>query len=113
MRRYNSDPAFALKQRMRSALYKALGRGKLGRRTEELLGYTLAQLAEHLERQFKPGMTWENRGRWHIDHIRPLASFEITGPDDVAFKEAWALTNLRPIWAKDNLSKRHRRTHLL
>lgn len=59
----------------------------------------------HLERQFLPGMTWENRGEWHIDHIRPLCSFQFQTPDCPQFREAWALTNLQPLWAQDNLKK--------
>ena len=67
----------------------------------------------HLERQFLPGMTWGNRGEWHIDHIVPLASFTFTSPDDPEFRAAWALTNLRPLWAKDNIRKSAKRTHLI
>src|SRR3546814_16139410 len=48
---------------------------------------------------------WDNRGEWHIDHIRPLCSFEFKSPDDPQFREAWALTNLRPLWARDNPRK--------
>ena len=44
-------------------------------------------------------------GEWHIDHIVPLASFVIAGPDDPELRRAWALTNLRPLWAKDNMRK--------
>src|SRR3546814_9626669 len=61
--------------------------------------------SDRLERQFLPGMSWDNRGEWHIDHIRPLCAFEFTSPDDPQFREAWALTNLRPLWARDNLRK--------
>src|SRR3546814_5744253 len=79
--------------------------GKNGRSWETLGGYTVADLMAHLERQFLPGMSWDNRGQLHIDHIRPLCSFEFTSPDDPQFREAWALTNLRPLWARDNLRK--------
>ena len=58
-------------------------------------------------------MTWENHGinGWHIDHIRPLSGFNMSDPEQAA--EAWALTNLRPLWAKDNVAKGRQRTHLL
>ncbi|NBW15807.1 MAG: hypothetical protein EBR82_48255 [Caulobacteraceae bacterium] len=69
------------------------------------LGYSVDDLRAHLEARFTEGMTWQNIGRWHIDHIRPLASFTITGPDCPEFRAAWALENLQPLWAKDNLSK--------
>jgi hypothetical protein len=70
-------------------------------------------LAAHLEKQFLKGMTWQNIGEWHVDHIVPLASFMISGPDDPALRVAWGLPNLRPLWAKDNLRKNKHRTHLL
>jgi len=52
-----------------------------------------------------PGMGWHNMSEWHIDHIMPLASFNFTGLDDPAVREAWALSNLRPLWAADNIRK--------
>jgi hypothetical protein len=89
-----------------SQIRKSLINGKSGRKWETLAGYTLNQLMAHLERQFLNGMTWENRGNgWHIDHIVPLSSFKFTSPDDPEFKAAWALTNLRPLWKRDNLEK--------
>jgi hypothetical protein len=81
--------------------------------SESLLGYTIAELRTHLERQFLPGMSWHNMGKWHIDHIVPLASFTITGPDDPELKRAWALPNLRPLWARDNIAKGAKTTSLL
>lgn len=107
------DPSYRLRRSMRTYLAKCLEAGKAGRKWECLVGYTLADLMRHLERQFLPGMTWENRGEWHIDHIRPLCSFEFQTPDCPQFGEAWALTNLRPIWARDNLKKSGSRTLLL
>ena len=86
---------------------------KRRRKWETLVGYTLSDLMQHLERQFTAGMTWENRGDWHIDHVRPLCSFNFETPDCPQFREAWALTNLRPLWAKDNLTKSGTRTLLL
>lgn len=44
-------------------------------------------------------------GRWHIDHIRPKSSFTYTSEDDAEFRDCWSLTNLRPLWAKDNVKK--------
>jgi hypothetical protein len=74
---------------------------------ETLVGYSINQLMAHLERQFLPGMTWENYGLrgWHIDHIVPLSAFNYETPDHIDFKRAWALSNLRPLWARDNISK--------
>ena len=98
---------------MRAYLARSLSNQKAGRKWEALVGYTLSDLMQHLERQFTAGMTWENRGEWHVDHIRPLCSFEFQTPDCPQFREAWALTNLRPLWAKDNLTKSGRQVLLL
>lgn len=91
----------------------SLVRGKQGRSWVSLLPYTLMELVSHIERQFLPGMSWENRSKWHIDHIVPLASFQFETPDCDGFKAAWALTNLRPLWSGENFQKSARRTHLL
>lgn len=86
--------------RLRERVRKALGRSPKGHYS---LGCTPAQLRTHLERQFLRGMSWANRTDWHVDHIRPLASFDLTDADQI--KTACHFTNLRPIWAKDNLRK--------
>jgi hypothetical protein len=70
---------------------------------ENVLGCTRNELMEHLQKQFTNGMTWENYGQWHIDHIIPLASFDLTELEQ--FKKACHYTNLQPLWAKDNISK--------
>lgn len=100
-----SSPAGVVCNIVRARIREWLRTGRPGRRTAELLGYTIAELRIHLERQFLPGMGWHNMGKWHIDHIVPLASFTITGPDDPELKRAWALPNLRPLWARDNIAK--------
>lgn len=60
-------------------------------------------------------MTWDNYGHkgWHIDHRIPLATFQISSPNDPDFRVAWALTNLQPMWASDNFSKGAKRLLLL
>jgi hypothetical protein len=60
---------------------------------------------QHLEKQFTEGMTWDNYGQWHVDHIRPMSSFNFTSLDDPEFKECWDLSNLQPLWETENLSK--------
>ena len=76
--------------------------------TEELLGCSIEYLRHYLENQFTEGMTWENYGKngWHIDHIIPLDYFDIT--DSEQQKRAWHYTNLRPLWAIDNLRKNNK-----
>lgn len=115
--RAKNDPLVALSRMMRALMYRELGRKKDTDRCSwyELVGYTASELKEHLERQFLPGMTWENRGAngWHIDHVVPIASFNYDSPDHADFKACWALTNLRPLWAGDNIRKKDKRLFLI
>jgi hypothetical protein len=77
-----------------------------GTRTVELIGCTTAELRTHIERQFRDGMSWENYGQWHVDHIRPCAAFDLT---DYAQRCAcFHFTNLQPLWAEDNILKSDR-----
>lgn len=107
------DPSF----RMRGAMYGMLSRclkasgGAKRDKTYDLLGYTPAQLVDHIERQFKKGMSWSNYGEWHIDHITPLKWFFENGIDDPAAINC--LTNLAPEWALDNCRKGGRKEKLL
>jgi len=70
-----------------------------------LLGDSISNVIKYLEKQFKPGMTWENHGKngWHIDHIIPCVSFDLT--DYEQQKKCFHYTNLQPLWASDNISK--------
>jgi len=71
--------------------------------TMEYLGCNKDTLREHIEKQFKDGMTWENQGQWHIDHIRPCASFNLY--NEIERHMCFHYTNLQPLWAFDNISK--------
>jgi hypothetical protein len=107
------SPAGSIHFRMSSAVRRSLkGIGKTSR-WMTLVGYTVADLRTHLERQFLPKMGWHNMPKWHVDHIIPLASFEFESENCPAFKAAWSLTNLRPVWAAENLRKHARREFLL
>lgn len=99
------NPKHRLNGTISMAINKCLNGGKGGHHWEELVGYTLANLTTHIEQQFTKGMSWENYGDWHIDHIRPIADFNFESPDDPEFKECWSLWNLQPLWAKENWSK--------
>jgi hypothetical protein len=79
---------------------KRLGTKKEGK-TVDLLGYSAMELKEHIESKFTEGMTWDNYGEWHIDHIIPVSSF--TENDSISFINS--LENLQPLWAIDNLKK--------
>ena len=98
-----SDPMFALRFKMRSIIRKAFDRNGYTKRSksQSILGCTFEQLKKHLESQFQPGMSWENRSEWHIDHIIPLASVK-TEEDVIRLNH---YTNLQPLWAADNLRK--------
>ena len=95
-----------LHRRMHCAIDKSLSANKNGRKWESLVGYTCEELRRHIEKQFLPGMTWGNRGHsWHIDHIIPKSAFNFETPSDIDFKRCWALKNLRPLWAEENMIK--------
>lgn len=79
---------------------KRLGKNKEDK-TIKLLGYSPIELKEHIESLFIEGMSWENYGDWHIDHITPVSHFDSETPADVVN----SLENLQPLWAFDNLSK--------
>lgn len=64
--------------------------------------FNVEELKLHLESQFQQGMTWDNHGEWHIDHVKPIGSFDFASVNGDGFKECWSLDNLRPLWAKDN-----------
>ena len=102
-----SDPNYRLAARTRTAVYTCLKERKVNkyRSTFEILGYTLEQLMEHLENKFTKGMTWDNYGEWHVDHIIPMSSFEFQSVEDREFKICWSLKNLQPLWGLDNLIK--------
>lgn len=114
-RRYKKDIGYTLKVRTSALVRASLKAGSKSKRTQELLGYSTEDLKAHLEAQFTKGMTWEAfmAGEIHIDHIVPVSAFSITSEDCEEFRQCWCLSNLRPVWAKDNLSKGARQTHLI
>lgn len=126
--RYSADQPFLIAQRIRHRLRKSArldrhvsytlrkllkGERRRSPLVEAVTGATGAVIAVHLERQFSRGMTWErfHAGEIHIDHIRPLSSFDLTKESEV--RAAWALANLRPMWATENIRKGAAVTHLL
>lgn len=101
----DSDSSYRLLINMRSRLYQAIksGRGTKSLKTKELIGCSVEDLKRHLESQFTEGMTWENYGEWHVDHIKPCASFDLTIDNEQ--KGCFHYSNLQPLWAKDNQMK--------
>lgn len=102
---YGKKPWVKIRHRMSTAIGLSIRGGKSGRSWEGLVGYTLDDLTTHLEALFVEGMTWENCGTWHIDHIRPVSSFDIESTDCDDFRACWALRNLQPLRAHDNQVK--------
>lgn len=97
---------FRLKCTLRKRLHKALrGKYKNGSAIKDM-GCSLQELKNHLENRFIDGMNWSNHGQWHIDHIIPLYSFDLTDREQLL--KACNYKNLQPLWAKDNLSKGHK-----
>ena len=73
--------------------------------TFKMLGYTLGDLRLHLEKQFQPGMTWDNYGQWHVDHKTPRVKLPYDSHLHPNFFKCWSLDNLQPLWALDNIKK--------
>jgi hypothetical protein len=101
--RIAEDPAFNIACRLRVRLCGLLSRELRAESTFELTGCSLEQLVDHIESQFQDGMSWDNRSEWHIDHIRPCVSFDLTDPEQQ--RQCFHYTNLQPLWASDNCSK--------
>lgn len=101
------EPKYRLCKRTRTSVWQCLKERNINKTnsTFQLLGYNIEELMTHLEKQFTEGMTWDNYGEWHVDHIKPMTSFKFESVDDPEFKECWALSNLQPLWWNDNLSK--------
>ncbi len=96
-------PYYRIIATLRARLGKAVERKSNS--TKNLLGCTIKELREHLEEQFKDGMTWNNYGvkGWHIDHIKPCIQFDLIKEEEQ--EKCFHYTNLQPLWAKDNLRK--------
>jgi hypothetical protein len=100
-----TNPQFAIACRLRNRILKALklvGAVK-SKSTMELLGCSFEFLKQHIESQFRGGMCWEDRFSFHIDHIRPLDSFDLTDPEQL--KAACHWTNLQPLPPIENIRK--------
>jgi hypothetical protein len=105
-KRRATDAVYAIECRLRARMASALRAASALKRSRssELLGCSAAKLHAHIESLFSPGMSWENRHLWHIDHIIPCSAFDLRDEEQQA--ACFHFTNLRPMWAKDNLKKR-------
>jgi hypothetical protein len=101
--RRKEDPVFVLIRRERVRVYDALKGVRKSAKTETLLGCSYQFFREYIESKFCDGMSWENMGLWHIDHIKPICSFHLSDPDQQ--KIAFNYKNQQPLWSQDNLKK--------
>jgi hypothetical protein len=99
--RRNTDPLYRLSENIRAMIRKTLLRNKQTYATTDIIGCSFEEFKLHIEQQFIAGMTWENRSEWHLDHIIPISSAHTV--DDIIRLNHY--TNLRPLWAIDNLKK--------
>lgn len=101
-----TDIQFKIRKNIRDRMRAAMDGKSKSKNTIDLLGCSIEEVKIYLENQFTEGMTWNNYGKkgWHIDHILPCASFDLTDPEQQ--KKCFHYTNLQPLWAKDNYSKR-------
>lgn len=115
-----NDPLFRIRRNISGYILKALkknGSSKNGQSFIKYIDYTIEELKQYLESLFEPWMTWDNHGNynpaawdnnnpitwtWQIDHIIPHSTFQYTSMEDQAFRDCWALSNLRPLSAKQN-----------
>lgn len=98
-----SDPIRALKEKIRHIIKNSFKRVDYSKneRTENILGCKYEYFIKHIEKQFKDGMSWDNHGEWHFDHIIPISSAKTE--EEVMNLNHY--TNFQPLWAFDNLKK--------
>jgi len=102
-----NDPIYKLINNFRTAIYQVLKENQVQKNGHyfDILKYSPENLIEHLESKFKDNMTWDNYGEWHVDHIKPISSFQITEIGDNEFMSCWSLDNLQPLWGEENIRK--------
>lgn len=102
-KRFEQEPELRVQDSLRARLSKFTD-GKTSRGVAALIGCSWQEFRDHLERQFAPGMSWQNYGSaWHIDHIIPCSKFDHSNPREV--NQCWHFTNLRPLSAAENVRK--------
>ena len=99
--KYHNDTHFKIKMNLSRRLRQFIK--KNGNSTVDFIGCSIQDVKVHLEKQFTSGMSWDNYGKWHIDHIIPCASFDLTDPEQQ--KKCFHYSNLQPLWASDNIRK--------
>ena len=105
--RKDNDPIYKLINNFRTAIYQVLKENNVNKNGHyfEILKYTPEDLISNLENKFTEGMTWDNYGKWHVDHIVPISIHKITEIGDEEFMKCWSLDNLQPLWGDENIKK--------
>ena len=88
---------------MRTRIDQAIKNNSKSMSTVKLLGCTIKFLKQHLQSQFTKGMSWDNYGKWHIDHKHPCVGFDLSKPEEQI--KCFNYKNLQPLWAFDNIAK--------
>lgn len=101
----NENPIQKVNYAFGRRIREAINNKSINYKWKKEIGYGIKELKNHLEKQFKEGMSWENYGEWHIDHILPVSKFNFKSPKDEDFKRCWALKNLQPLWKEENIKK--------
>lgn len=102
-RKYKIDPCFKIKITLRNRFFKLVKGINKTNSVLELLGCSIEFFKGYIEKKFKKGMSWDNHGEWHIDHIKPCASFDLTKYSEQ--QKCFHYSNLQPLWALDNIKK--------
>ena len=103
IKEYYSKPQVKIKNKYMGKLYNALKNSYNPKDFEEIFGCSVLNMQMHLEQGFDKNMNWNNYGEWHVDHIIPCDSFDLTKDGDL--KQCFHWSNLQPLWASDNIRK--------
>lgn len=101
--RLRTNINYRLASRLRTRIHEVLKGNSKSKTTMNLVGCSIQTLKQYLEKSFKSGMSWDNYGKWHIDHIRPCVSFDLSKEEEQ--RKCFNYINLQPLWAEDNLRK--------
>lgn len=99
--RRKTDPLYKLRNNISRRIRENLNKGYKSKSTKKIIGCTIEELKLYLESKFSEGMSWDNYGDWHIDHIIPISSAK----NDSEVYKLNHYTNLQPLWAEDNIKK--------
>lgn len=99
--KYRSSPQRKMEVSIRNRINKFITRKNNS--SSKLIGCNIDFYVSYIENMFSKGMSWDNYGKWHIDHIKPLSKFNLKNEDEIL--KAFNYKNTQPLWACDNLKK--------